>query len=80
MKNQKRKILIAKGLAIITPGLGRALIKSIWQGLALYIVYLVLIGIRINPPILNFGLNVSLWIFFASLDFYTVVEQERNHT
>ncbi len=84
--NKKRlnwRLVIAMLLAFIMPGLGRSLVESVWGGIGLYLLFLLLCGVEVTTPgllkLLNTVLEFSIWLYFVSIDIAIVRKAIEEH-
>jgi len=72
MINAKRRFILGMALALLVPGLGRALVGKIWSGILLFLLFALLFVLLLLTNIggewFNILLKISLWAYFASID------------
>lgn len=67
--SSKTKFVLAIVLAIVAPGLGRAIVGKVWSGILLFLIFVLLLRLNvIRLWWLQWPINFAIWSFFASLD------------
>lgn len=71
----ERKLLLARALSLLAPGLGRVVAGDVIAGLALFALYVFLLTLnRVGALWLHGLINFCIWLGFALLDFQFVNE------
>ena len=65
---ERHRQLLGMILAVLTPGLGRAILGGPWVGVVLFLTFVLLWQIHVGPTWLNLVIKFAIWSFFASVD------------
>lgn len=72
--SSKTRLVLAIVLAIVAPGLGRAIVGKVWSGILLFLLFVLLLRFNvIRSWWLQWPINFVIWSFFASLDLGFVI-------
>jgi hypothetical protein len=63
-----RSLIRSLVLAMLTPGLGRAIAGNIIPATVLFLLLVILLQIGVTPCWLNATLKFAIWSFFPSID------------
>lgn len=72
-----RSYVLALVAALIVPGLGRAIAGNIAPGIVLFLLFVLLWQIGVDPWWLNAIIKFAIWSFFASIDVGYVTKRAR---
>lgn len=77
----RTRYILALILAIVVPGLGRAVTDQAEKGAFLFLVYVLLWRFNVVETWwLRWPINIALWSFFASIDVRFVVQAFKQGT